>query len=296
MIGGEMHAADLLPQPTTVRLRDYVLEDYAPRAPLEGRLHAASLLKHFLRQQNWLEEVWPMVEQFRTVLGAEETVWGIKKRLQGPPSVEFYWYNHNRNRSGNPKSVHRITELFRPFLSIDAEVDERLPYLMCSLELDAEVLSTRQAPPFRLYLAGRRAAEGYDGVAMRLDSGRMSYENSYWFYPQPTQRELLIERIRSAWRLGGSTQRKNWIQKELMDCHCICFAMKAATDALYYSRVPTAAMLRPLEELWPEQAEILEKYGSQLDHLCWDLGVDLGCGPDSLEVATVQKVGIYGVV
>jgi hypothetical protein len=291
-----MHAADLLPQPIPPRLRDYVLEDYPPRAPLEGRLHAASLLKNFLREQNWLDVVWPMVERVRAKLGHDETVWGIKTRRQGPPSVEFYWYNHNRNTTENPKSVHQIADLFRPFLNIPVELDERLPYLMCSLELDAEVLTTRQAPPFRLYLAGRRNAEGYDGVAMRLDSGRLSYENSYWFYPQPAQRELLMERIRSAWRLGGAAQRKTWIQQELMQCHCICFAMKAATDALYYSRVPTAALLGPLKKLWPQQSELLEKYADQLDHLCWDLGVDLGCGPNSLEVATVQKVGLYGVV
>lgn len=295
VIGGDMHAADLLPQPTPARLRDYVLEDYAPRAPLEGRIHAASLLRNFLRQQNWLEEVWPMVEQLQTRLGAQETVWGIKKRLHGPPSVEFYWYNHNRNTTGNPKSVHQIAEILAPFLATTVEVDERLPYLMCSLELDADVLATRQAPPFRLYLAGRRNSEGYDGISMRLDSGQLTYESSYWFYPQPAQRELLIERIRSAWRLGAAAQRKILVQTDLIDCHCICFAMKAATDALYYGRVPTAALLRSLKKLWPEQAEILEKYSGRLDHLCWDVGVDLGCVPDSLEAATVQKVGIYGV-
>lgn len=286
---------DRLPQPPTPRLRDYVLEDYAPAAPLEGRLHNASLFRAWLRDQGWLDRVWPMVEALQAALGPDETVWGIKARREGPPSLELYWYNHCRNAPGSPKSVRRIAARLGSHIEIQATADERLPYLMCSLELDAAALSAGVAPPFRVYLAGRRSAEGYDGVSMRLDAGRLCFEGSYWFYPQPAERALLRDRVRGAWRLGDASQRRWLSQPALLDCHSVCYAMKAETDALYFSRVPTAALLGPLSELWPAQAARLGAEAARFDHQRWDLGVDLGCPSGALGQATVQKVGLYGV-
>ena len=51
-----MDPADLISQPPVAQLRDYVLEAYLPRAPLDGRLHASSLLRAFLRDQGVRED------------------------------------------------------------------------------------------------------------------------------------------------------------------------------------------------------------------------------------------------
>ena len=291
-----MDSADHIPQPPVATLRDYVLEPYAPRASLDGRLHASSLLRAFLRDQGWLEGVTPLLDRLRAHLGPDQTVWGIKIRRQGPPSVELYWYNHCRNAPGHPMSTQALAAALDGPLRVSSPADARLPYLMCSLELDGAALAAGVAPPFRIYLPGRRDQEGYDGVSFRLEPDQLVQEGTYAFYPQPAQRAAYRARLGSAWRLGGADRRRWAADPALSAHHCVCYASKIHTEALYFGRVPTAALLGPLATLWPAQADRLAALAPRLDHLCWDLGVDFAVGPNTLDQSTVEKVGLYGVI
>lgn len=295
MVDGVLHPADRVPQPEGARLYDYILEEYAPAANLAGRLHSSSALRFFLRAHDWLDPVWPMIEALDASLGRDQTVWGVKRLSDGCPGLELYFYNHCRNAAGNPKSVTCLARTLAPFVEIDSEIDESLPYLMCSLEIDETLLQTRRSTGFRVYLAGTRPKQGYDGISYHATRGRLVQENVYCFYRANEELELVRERLKSSCRAGEPQKREQWLDRRLLECFTICFATKADTDTLYFSRVRTDAASVVLCERMPGPfADMLAVHRDDFAHLRWDVGYDFGAPGNDLSRSTQQKIGVYG--
>ncbi len=292
---GLIDARDRVAQPPSGRLKDYVLEEYEPAASREGRLHSLSALRFFLRAHGWLERLEEPIAALRSALGSDETVWGVKTLPGGHPGIELYFYNHCRNAPGSPKSVTRLKEILRPFIAIDGGVDERLPYLMCSLEIDPDVIRDRRAPGFRVYVAGKRDHEGYDGVSYLATRGELRRENLYYFYSAKSDLSLVRERLRGSWRAGEASAREALLDPNMLDCFTICFAQKAQTDALYFSRVRLAQALPRLEHDMPgAMTDMLRAHAHDFAHLRWDVGYDFAAPAGDLTRAEIQKVGLYG--
>ncbi len=292
MIAEEERLVEL---PTT-KHRDYILTPYELCCSSEGRLHSASLLKHLLRVNGL--PAWPVVESLRAHLGADETVWGAK---WGPAgfAVEFYFYNFNENAAGNPASATALAEALAPQLDFAHEVDERLPYFMCSFELSQELLQRRQGSDFRVYLRSGDKHRRECGFSYRLAGpGQYAFENHYWFYRAKDDRELedAVRRVRSSPRSGGRSCWSQLLPKALRDCFTICYAVKPHWDGLYYSRITTLQLAPFLRKHGRgEVADVLEHHSDDFAHLRWDLGFDFAVAPGA-EQLKLEKLAVHGIV
>lgn len=294
----QLRAEDHVAQSTTGPFRDYILSDYEPLADPRGRLHSSSLLRYFLRV-NGLTGLWPVVVRVREMLGADETVWGAKCLATSPASaldrssVELYFYNQTRNAPGNPKSVTALAAGLSDLLRIDSRVDESLPYMMCSLELDAELLASGQSPGFRIYLAGDRRKQGYDGVSYLVRGRVLERENLYQFYRFPGERSDFRARLAQSVHAPANATQGTLTPAELDACFTYCFAQKRFSDAVYFSRIDTTQLSWFFSRYLPGPLpRVLPSEASRFSHLCWDVGTDFTIASDGL--THVTKASFYG--
>ena len=293
-MSGVITTADRIAQPVGQVLQDYVLTPYAPRAPLAGRLHSVSLLRHFLRARGLLDGVWPIVMRLREHLGDGQTVWGVKRDAAGRFGVELYFYNHCRNAPGSPMAVSRLAGVLRELIDIPDALDESLPYLMCSLELDAERLAARRSEGFRIYLPGVRTADGHDGISYIVSREGLIRENRYSFYQAAT--ELPAVQARMATSLHGAADREALLPALFSRCYTICYAEKRTADALYFSRITTRQLRTFVRTYMPGPlSEALQAHRAEFAHLCWDVGYDFQRRPTASQ-SRIVKAGLYGFV
>jgi hypothetical protein len=287
---GALAKEDRLPELPTTKHRDYILMEYPVRADPRGRLHAASLLRHILRKEKLVDEIWPLCEALRTLLGADQTVWGAK---WGPAgfAVELYFYNNARNDPANPMSCARIGAALTPWLAIDGKVDEALPYFMASMEVSRAVLAAKRAAPWRLYLGSGDRDRVQCGFSYRAEDDGLVMENHYWFYQAADPKQLAdaLRRIEESPR-AGRTAVPALAPEALRDCYTICFAVKPRLDGLYFSRI-SSAQLAPFLRTHGHAplAETLTQHGDDFAHLSWDLGFDFVNG-------RVSKLAVHGVL
>ena len=285
---------DRIPQPPDALLQDYVLTPYPPRATLAGRLHSASLLRHFLRAHGLLSGIWPIVQRVVAHLGPGQTVWGVKRDAAGRAGVELYFYNHSRNAPGHPMAVSRLAAVLSDLIEIPGELDESLPYLMCSLELDAARLEAGRSEGFRIYLPGTRSIDGHDGISYIVTGSALVRENRYSFYRAETELPLVEARVKAS--LHGAASREALMPAKLSRCYTICYAEKQHTDALYFSRISTGQLRAFVRAYLPGPlAEALDAHRSSFAHLCWDVGYDFQRRPTSAS-SRIMKAGLYGFI
>lgn len=297
----ELRPDERVPQPAPGRFRDYVLTDYEPLADPAGRLHSSTLLRYFSRVHR-LEALAPLLARVRELVGEDETVWGVKYWAE-PPSlvfdhagIELYFYNRDRNRAGNPKSVARLTEGLRPLLRTEGSAPEHLPYLMCSIELDARVLASGRSEGFRVYVPGDRRKQGYDGVSYLARSTRLERENLYQFYRAEGEAAEFRARLAESVHARSDDVRRALAPQELVSCFTLCFAQKRWSDAVYFSRIDTDRLLRFLSQRMPGPlAGVVQREAAQLAHLRWDVGIDFA-STDGGRSTHVTKAGFYGLL
>jgi len=271
---------------------DYVLTPYEPLAPLPGKLHSMSVLFYFLRKHRMLESMKPILKALYLHLGPNKMVWGIKYS-SGKPAVELYFYNHCQNAPGNPMAITTLVQVLEPHFAVASVCDERLPYIMCSLELCPERLESGRSEGFRLYLAGQHDEDGYDGISYLVTDSERIRENDYCFFYSPTD-PFLENLIRASDVIAQNRDRL--FPDVFTDCYSICFSKKQESVALYFSRITTDQLLHFAENSFSEdltQLLVEEKYN--LAHLMWDIGYDIQSElpPPDGEI-DIHKVGIYG--
>jgi hypothetical protein len=290
-----LHPDDRLTTATTTRHRDYILTAYEPRCDPTGKLHAASLLRHVLRQEGLLE-AWPLCARLQEHLGEDETVWGFK---YGPAgfSLELYFYNFDQNAPGNLKSVTALSEALSPLLKFDSHMDESQPYFMCSFEIDAATMARGDGGHFRVYIRSGDKNRQQCGFSYRLEGDALVLENHYWFYlvEKPGDLEDAVRRVRESPRSGDKTCWSTLLPKYLRECFTICYAVKPRSDSLYYSRVSTAQLARFVATQRPELQQLLLSHEGDLEHLSWDIGFDFAAA-SSASSLTIEKFGVHGVL
>ena len=285
--------ADRIAHPVGDVLMDYVLTPYAPRADPTGRLHSASLLRYFLRSHHMMA-AWPIVTRLRTHLGAGQTVWGIKRDAAGRVGIELYFYNHCVNAPGSPMSVTALCAVLSDLITIPDTLDESLPYLMCSLELDAARLAAGHSEGFRIYLPGTRSIDGHDGISYVATAQALVRENRYSFFSAETELDGVRRCMEGS--LHGQQDRAILLHPRLTRCHTICYAEKQRTDALYFSRISTPLLGVFARAYLPGAlAQVITEHAVDFAHLCWDVGYDFQRRPASGS-ARITKAGIYGYV
>jgi len=296
----EMHTPSLAPEDRVLQdpagpFRDYVLRDYEPVCDPTGRLHPASILRWFLRTRGLYDGLWPIIERIVAHLGPGETVWGIKRMPDGRAAAELYFYGDQGRTDPAKKRLPALTAALEGLVAIPSRLDPAQQYVMCSLELDAEVARTGRSPGWRVYVPGTRPKHGWDGVSYLVAADAIIRENSYCFYYVPRELPIVRERVRHSTRMGGDVA--GLLPPAFTDCFTLCFAEKARADALYFSRLSTPATVAFLERWWPgELAGLMARHADELAHLRWDLGQDVTAPSGDLSAINGHKVGLYGVI
>jgi hypothetical protein len=271
---------------------NYCLWEYARSAPAEDKFRSVNLLFQSFEHAGVDERAYDIVDAIRDAIGPFRTVFGIKL-LGDRLAWEFYFYDYRR--TAREVSISCVLEALRPLVRCPVRPNERLPYFMFSLDLDAELASgARDLDVVHMYV-GNPGSSVSSGIAYALRAGSTRLENFYFFFDAPTQLNEAADKIAcSAWFDPAHVELDEILLPELRDCQTICVANKQTHDCVYFSGVDVRQLLIFLERYaYPAPiVGFVRDNQSHLDHLLFDVGVDYRVEDGRL---TPLKSGYYGV-
>jgi hypothetical protein len=274
------------------RFHDYVLSEYAPRTPHEGKLRSVSFLHASFAAAGVEDAGREVVALVRSGLGPFRTVWGVKfaEGAAAPTGWELYFYDFDRSHAD--LGIERMRAILAPRLDVDACETRVLPWHMFSVGFDAEALRTPVPVPAHVYL---------DMRSYELRGEDLSFENIYTFHDPRAEVDEVLHRLRASAHFLPSPsphpRRENLatlVPPHLFRCAGrVCVANKRTCDALYFSRVDSLVLGRFMRDrAWPAVLRgLVEDHAADLDHLLWDVGVDFrasDAGP------RVVRSAVYG--
>lgn len=263
---------------------DYVLDPYPPRAPVAEQLRSVSLLHEAFALTGVEDEGAALIDTVRRELGPFRTVFGVKHQQDlGVTGFELYFYDFGRVHPD--LSIERMQEILAPHVALSARPRRAIPWHMFSVELTAEDLRKRASVPAHVYV---------DMRSYLLSDDSLTMENVYTFHDPRREIEHVLHRLRASLHTDLSPRAlAELIPPALFRCHRLCVANKRTADAVYFSRVPTAAMLGFLRaRAWPAPlVAMVESHADEFEHLFWCLGMDF---TQSGESPVISKSGVYG--
>jgi len=263
---------------------DYILVPYSPPAPPTGKLRSVNLLYEAFALAGVEDEGVRLVETVRAGLGPFRTVWGIKHDAQrGIRGFELYFYDFGRKHPD--LSIERMRDILAPIVDVRAVPKRAIPWHMFSIELTPQDLRERRPVGAHVYV---------DMRSYELRGEELTFENIYTFHDPRLEIEHVLHRLRASLHTDMSPRSlASLMPPTLFRCHRVCVANKRTADALYFSRVPTTAMLGFLRAReWPQAfVAVVESHASALDHLNWCVGMDF-TQPGATPLIT--KSGLYG--
>lgn len=265
------------------RFFDYVLAEYEPAAPALGKLRSLAVLTESFALMGVEREGLAVVHAVRSALGPFRSVWGIKQRGPGELGWELYFYDFQRAHAD--LSVARLVQTLAPHVEVNAREPRPLPWHMFSVELGAPQLKERAPAAVDLYV---------DMRSYKCVGDTLTFENVYTFHDARAQIDEVLHRLRACVHFDPrSDQVHHLMPPHLFDCRKICVANKRHADALYFSRISTAALARFLgDHRWPAPLrDFVATRPDELNHLRWDVGVDFRAIDGR---ATPVKTGLYG--
>ncbi len=276
--------------------RNYCLWDYQPAAPVEDKFRAINLLLQSFDHAGLPEPAYALLDALREAIGPFRTVYGVKF-ADGALGWEFYFYDYER--TGRSVSATQVLAALAPFaregVKCTLQVNERLPYFMFSLDIDAALASgTRAIDVVHLYI-GNPGSQVSSGIAYALRDGSMRLENFYFFFDAMRQRAEAADKILCSAHLDpGRVHIDDILWPELRDCTTLCVANKPGHDCIYFSGVVVDQLQHFLQRLdYPAAVQdFVCTHRGDLDHLRFDVGFDYRWQDDRL---ALLKSGYYGV-
>lgn len=265
---------------------DYVLGAYEPLARAEGKLRSVNLLVESFAHAGVEARGLEVIRRIREGYGPFRTVYGIKwNKRTAAMSWELYFYDFHRAHVDC--SIAHLREILSPEVHVDAEEPWTLPWHMFSIEVTREQLeSGLAAPPVPAHVY-------IDMRSYALRGKSFTFENVYTFHNPRTQVDEILHRLRSSIHFEPNQHNLAALMPPpLFRCGRICVANKQSSDAIYFSRVPSAPLRGFLaRHAWPEPLCALAA-NEGFDHLLWDVGTDFrsadGGAPE------IEKTGVYG--
>lgn len=271
---------------------DFMLWDYMPVAPFEGKLRAASILFHSFEFMDTGPRMFDLVEAIRGGFGALNTVWGVKK-LGKDIAWEFYFYDYRRRERS--RSITKLLDTVRPYAACTVPVNENLPYFMFSIDVDARLASgARKLDEIHMYI-GNTGSTVSSGICYSLKATGTRLENFYYFFDPKTQmKEIAGKAGCSAYFDETLADINQILWPELRDCNVIIVANKQNNDSVYFSRINIDQLIFFLRRLgYPrELCRFVEDHRAELDHLLYDVGFDYRMEDGGV---VILKSGYYGV-
>ena len=262
---------------------DYVLHRYEPPSPAAGKLRSVNLLVESFALAGVEAEGRALLAALERGLGRGRTVWGIKQQRGELLGWELYWYDYQRHHAD--LSVAHVGALLRPWLEVDAIEPRALPWHMFSIEFSPSTLRGGAPVPAQLYI---------DMRSYELRGTELTFRNIYTFHDPRADIDEILHRLGSSVHFDARRHRlAQLLPPSLRRCHRVCVANKRASDALYSSRITTAALAAfCTEHAWPAAlGGFVRTHAGELDHLLWDVGLDFEARDGLL---SVEKTGVYG--
>ncbi len=273
--------------------RDFCLWPYAPAEPPGPHSADGAELLLLLTGAVGAAEPWRgIIAGLRRALGPHATVWGLKWD-GGQLSVELYFYDYARveRRTGLPEAMAALERVLADGVTLDPTV----PYFMVSLELPLRPQGLAPIETADIYIGNPGSAVS-SGLCYRLDAEGMELKNLYFFFDRQTGWDDFLGKLACSAqvplrRIDLAHMAPGW----LTACRTVVAANKRRADAVYFSGIPAAALLRFLGEFgWPVPlAQAFAAERARYDHLLFDVGFDYAL--DAAGAVRRGKSSLYAV-
>jgi hypothetical protein len=293
-----LHKEDHVYERGTTRFHDFCFDEYAPRCDPRGRLHSVTLLRHFLRQEGFLNEVWPLIARFWAHLGRDEVIWAAKWTTTGFHSFELYVYNYDVTVDRECRTHSGLSTALAPYLDTVWRPRSRAQYelrtILTSYDIDAAFKTTQRVSGGHVYtIADPYRSHHRDQLSYGLHPDGLRFENHYRIRFGHEIDEFL-QRLRLSVHASGLHAASKVLPAELRDCYRLIYGTKSASEGVYFGRVSTAQLTWFAEQFLPAYVgRTLRADGYLFAHLEWDLGMDFVASDDETGVA-LRKFAIHG--
>lgn len=271
---------------------NYCLWQYAPAQPAEDNFRSINLLLQSFELARLDERACRIVDLIREAIGPFRTVFGVKL-VDGRLAWEFYFYDYARRE--REVSITRVLEAIRPLVPCAVRADERLPYFMFSLDLDADIAAGRRGLEVVHMYVGNPGSAVSSGIAYALRREGTTLENFYFFFDAARQLDEAAGKICSSAYFDDTRLPLDAVLvPELRRCQTICVANKRTHDCVYFSGIDVHQLGYFLERLaYPAPIRgFVREHAARFAHLRFDVGFDYRMEGGKLKIL---KSGYYGV-
>lgn len=270
---------------------DFCLWEYKPVVPYENKFRSANLLYHSFDVANVNERIFQLVQIIREGFGLGNSVWGVKQ-LGEDIFWEFYFYDYMRIE--RERSITKLLDLMKPFISCEVKANENHHYFMFSIDINDDLISGEvDLDEIHMYI-GNPGSTVSSGICYSLTTEGTRLENFYFFFDAKKQMDDIIPKIACSSYIDTTEiaiDRILW--NELKNCKVIVVANKQRNDAIYFSGINVDQLIFFLKRMnYPaESISFVEENRAKLDHLLYDVGFDYRMERNDLKIL---KSGYYG--
>ena len=271
---------------------NYCLWEYSRATPAADKFRSVNLLYHSFEHAGVDARAYALVEAIRDAIGPFRTVFGVKL-LPGRIAWEFYFYDYRRRE--REVSISRVLEAIAKLAPCAVRPNERLPYFMFSLDVDAELAGGRRGLDVVHMYVGNPGSSVSSGIAYAVRPESTTLENFYFFFDAASQLDQAAGKICSSAYFDETRMTLDEVLvPELRRCQTICVANKQTHDCVYFSGIDVDQLLVFLRRLsYPRPiVDFVAEHRGALDHLLFDVGFDYRAEGGRL---VVLKSGYYGV-
>jgi len=271
---------------------NYCLWEYSRATPSADKFRSVNLLFQSFDHAGIDARAFDMVDAIREAIGPFRTVFGVKL-LEDRLAWELYFYDYKRRE--REVSITQVLAALRPLAGSPVQANERLPYFMFSLDIDARLAAGKRDIDVVHMYVGNPGSAVSSGIAYALRASGTTLENFYFFFDAATQLDEAGGKICSSAYFDETTMSLDQVLvPELRTCQTICVANKGTHDCVYFSGIDVDQLLFFLRRLAYPQAitAFVQRNRESLDHLLFDVGFDYRTEAGELKVL---KSGYYGV-
>ena len=272
---------------------DFCLWPYPALKPCAGKLRSISLLAESFAGLAAGPRALEMMLAIRQELGDLRTVWGVKQ-TGADLSWELYFYDYGR--TNRERSLRRVVDCIRPWVSCAVELSDHCPYFMFSLDFSRDLLEKGgELHEVQMYL-GNIGSTVSSGICYAVTRQQTLLKNFYFFFDARSALSEIAGKVcTSAFIQAADFDVNRVLWPELRDCELIVVANKADRDGLYFSRIKAAQLLWFLKRMgYPErQTRFLESNMDRFDHMLYDVGIDYRIEAGQLKILKSAYYGVF---
>lgn len=249
-----------------------------------SKLRICNILYKSLENTTIVDSFINLIKELRNEIGLNQTIWGIKN-INGTISWEIYFYRHLQPENIKLKRILKIIN--RHFNADDLLIDEDLPYLMFSVDINKAMKITNANVYF-----GKYFGESFHSWSYSISKDKTEFFNHYEFF-NPQDFSQLSEKILLSPFVNHSIDISKILIPDFIACKSICIATKRYSNGIYYQGINLKLFLYFLEKFdYPANLVSLVKgHKKQLDYILFDVGFDYSVENGKL---VFGKSGFYG--